>query len=62
MKQETCGDFGLVAERQWRNVEAADRGSGTPRVELVEQREQEHQRAERLAARLRALGVEPEEA
>jgi hypothetical protein len=37
-------------------------------VELIEQREQErqraeqeHQRAERLAARLRALGIEPEE-
>lgn len=28
-------------------------------VELVEQREQERQRAERLAAQLRALGVEP---
>jgi hypothetical protein len=38
-------------------------------VELMEQREQErqraeqeHQRAERLAARLRALGIDPEEA
>jgi hypothetical protein len=38
-------------------------------VELMEQREQErqraeqeHQRAERFAARLRALGIEPEEA
>lgn len=38
-------------------------------VELMEQREQErqcaeqeHQRAESLAARLRALGIEPEEA
>jgi hypothetical protein len=34
MKQETCGDFGLVAERQWRNVEAADQGSGTPSTAL----------------------------
>jgi len=31
-------------------------------VELMEQREQEHQRAERLAARLRTLGIDPEEA
>jgi Uma2 family endonuclease len=31
-------------------------------VELIEQREQEHQRAERLAAQLRALGIEPEHA
>jgi Uma2 family endonuclease len=31
-------------------------------VELIEQREQEHQRAERLAARLRTLGIDPEEA
>jgi hypothetical protein len=30
-------------------------------VELIEQREQEHQRAERLAARLRTLGIDPEE-
>ncbi|MGQ4807640.1 hypothetical protein NKDENANG_00995 [Candidatus Entotheonellaceae bacterium PAL068K] len=30
-------------------------------VELIEQREQERQRAERLAAQLRALGVEPDE-
>ena len=31
-------------------------------VELTEQREQERQRAERLAARLRALGIDSEEA
>jgi hypothetical protein len=31
-------------------------------VELIEQREQEYQRAERLAARLRALSIAPEEA
>jgi hypothetical protein len=31
-------------------------------VELMEQREQERQRAARLAARPRALGIEPEEA
>jgi Uma2 family endonuclease len=31
-------------------------------VELLEQREQERQRAERMAARLRALGIDPEEA
>ena len=30
-------------------------------VELMEQREQERQRAERLAARLRGLGIDPEE-
>jgi hypothetical protein len=30
-------------------------------LELVEQWEQEHQRADRLAAQLRALGVEPEQ-
>ena len=49
-------------ERRWlRFYDAAGHWIPTPLERENRRAEQEHQRAERLAARLRALGVEPDE-
>jgi hypothetical protein len=55
--EETAEQERRIAEQEGQRAERERRRAGEER----QRAEQEHQRAERLAAQLRAAGIEPEE-